>query len=81
MVNHRHKDCSECINDWWEWVRERITKPINGFHDKKNQDGTPFSLAQQKGATRVQMYWIVCDLCRRKKNSTSIHTILSAFHQ
>lgn len=81
MVTHQHEDCSECINDWWEWARNRIHKPIDGFYEKKNPDGTPFSLSQQQGATHVQVYWIIYDLCRRGKNSRSIQSILSAFTQ
>ncbi len=79
MVNHQHEDCSECIEDWWEWARSKINKPIDGFQEKKNPDGTAFSLIQQKGATHVQMYWIICDLCHRKKNPRSIHSILASF--
>lgn len=80
MVTHQHEDCSECVSDWWEWVKNRISKPIEGFNDKKNCDGTPFSYFQQKGATRVQMYWIICDLCKRRKSSASIQSTLAAFN-
>ncbi len=79
MINHQHENCSECVTDWWEWARDNVKKPIIGFSDKKNPDGSPFNLEQQRGETHAQIYWIIRDLCRRGKNSTKIQSILSAF--
>lgn len=79
MTNHQHENCSECVTDWWEWARDNVKEPISGFQDKKNPDGGPFNLSQQRGATHVQIYWIICDLCRRGKDSGKIQAILRAF--
>lgn len=79
MINHRHEDCSGCAQDWWRWVRINISKPISGFDEKKNPDGSPFSLAQQRSETHAQMYWIIRDLCARRKSSGSIQSTIAAF--
>lgn len=82
MINrshHQHNNCLNCVNHWWRWAMMQIKHPISGFQDKKNPDGTPFSYRQQKQATNMQIYFIIYDLCRRGKSSTSIQSVIEAF--
>lgn len=79
MTEHKHANCSKCIDHWWDWAQNQQVQPIKGFRDKRNPDGTRFSYRQQKVATRIQMYLIICDLCSRGKSSASIQSIITAF--
>lgn len=79
MNFHQHSNCSHCIDQWWEWVKNQPIPPLKGFSDKKNIDGTQFSYHQQIMATKQQLYLIICDLCARGKSSTNIQAIIVAF--
>ncbi len=32
---HQHSDCSQCIDQWWGWVKKQSVPPLKGFRDKK----------------------------------------------
>jgi hypothetical protein len=79
MTEHKHANCSKCIDHWWSWAQNQSVQPIKGFRDKVNPNGTRYSYIQQKKATKFQIYLIICDLCRRGKSSASIQSIITAF--
>jgi hypothetical protein len=61
------------------WIRNNITRPLRGFEDKKNPDGTPYSFKQQMRATYHQIREIVSDLISRGKAQSDIKNILVSF--
>lgn len=79
MNYHQHSDCSQCIDQWWGWVKKQPVPPLKGFRDKKNPDGSKFSYQQQILATKMQLYFIIDDLCKRGKSSDTIQSIITAF--
>jgi hypothetical protein len=79
MDYHQHIDCTDCLEQWWSWVQQQSVKPIRGFEDKKNPDGSLYTYQQQQLATHMQMYLIICDMCSRGKSSASIHSIMEVF--
>jgi hypothetical protein len=79
MNYHQHDNCQQCIDKWWQWASTQPVAPIKGFGDKRNPDGTLFTVEQQQQTTKLQLYLIISDLCSRGKSSTCIQTIISAF--
>ena len=79
MLKHHHADCSRCVKAWCQWIKQIVIQPIQGFDHKSNPDGSYFSYPQQQQATQTQLYWIIFDLCRRKKSSADIKSTLLAF--
>jgi hypothetical protein len=61
------------------WIKENITRPLRGFEDKKNADGSPYSFRQQMRATYHQLIEIVGDLISRGKPHSSIKDTLISF--
>ncbi len=61
------------------WIHQHITKPIQGFEHKTNEDGTAYSRTQQLQETRRQAIEIVHYFMKRGKSEPEIFEVLYSF--
>ena len=58
------------------WLDEHVQKPFAGFEDKKHDDGTPFSLAEQIQATKDQLRKIADEFPEMGRTLEQIQNVL-----
>ena len=58
------------------WLNEHVQKPFAGFEDKKHDDGTPFSLAEQIQATKDQLRKIADEFPEMGRTLEQIQNVL-----
>lgn len=61
------------------WVTRHINRPIKGFDQKKNSDGTLYTKNQQLSSTRYQAMAIAAYFIARGKSQKEILQILEVF--
>lgn len=61
------------------WVKCNIRRPIRGFNDKRNNDGSRYSYEQQLVASRIQVLYVAHYLSTIGKSTEDIIRSLRDF--
>ncbi len=61
------------------WIMRNVNRPIKGFDQKKNIDGTLYTKSQQVASTRLQAVTIAAYFIARGKSEKEILGILELF--
>lgn len=61
------------------WIEKNITRPINGFEQKKRANGIPYNHKEQMKATHYQIKLIAYSYLKRGKSSVEVLSCLQSF--
>lgn len=78
-MEYKQRKRDQIIHHLEKWVMTHIHRPIKGFEQKKNYDGTLFTKHQQLSSTRLQVLSIGMYFIDRGKSPEEVFAILQPF--